>query len=113
MVLHDGSPPAFPRGFFTGILTTVLRGRSHQGSSLEFPRRVVPSSPRRLDTMVPAQLETWTWDCRTAGSEVKKMFEVTHRDGAARRGLLSTPHGVVETPVFMPVGTQGVVKAMT
>jgi queuine/archaeosine tRNA-ribosyltransferase len=26
------------------------------------------------------------------------MFKVTHRDGAARRGVLTTPHGVVETP---------------
>ena len=41
------------------------------------------------------------------------IFEVTHRSGAARRGRLTTPHGVVETPVFMPVGTQGTVKAMT
>jgi len=41
------------------------------------------------------------------------MFELTHRDGTARRGKLMTPHGVVETPVFMPVGTQGTVKAMT
>jgi queuine tRNA-ribosyltransferase len=41
------------------------------------------------------------------------MFTITHRDGAARRGVLTTAHGVVETPVFMPVGTQGVVKAMT
>ena len=32
---------------------------------------------------------------------------------AARRGRLGTLHGVVETPVFMPVGTQGTVKAMT
>jgi queuine tRNA-ribosyltransferase len=40
-------------------------------------------------------------------------FTLTHRDGAARRGLLTTEHGVVETPVFMPVGTQGAVKAMT
>jgi len=31
----------------------------------------------------------------------------------ARRGRLVTPRGVVETPVFMPVGTQGTVKAMT
>jgi queuine tRNA-ribosyltransferase len=43
----------------------------------------------------------------------EKMFEVTHRDGAARRGVLTTPHGVIDTPVFMPVGTQGAVKAMT
>ena len=32
---------------------------------------------------------------------------------AARRGRLTTPHGVIETPVFMPVGTQGTVKAVT
>ena len=40
-------------------------------------------------------------------------FEVTGRDGAARRGRLATAHGVVETPVFMPVGTAATVKAMT
>jgi queuine tRNA-ribosyltransferase len=40
-------------------------------------------------------------------------FHLTHTDGAARRGVLSTPHGEVETPMFMPVGTQGAVKAMT
>ena len=32
---------------------------------------------------------------------------------AARRGRLATLHGAVETPVFMPVGTQGTVKAVT
>lgn len=31
----------------------------------------------------------------------------------ARLGILETPHGVIETPVFMPVGTQATVKAMT
>src|SRR5271165_5615575 len=34
-------------------------------------------------------------------------------DGGARAGLLHTVHGMVETPVFMPVGTAGTVKAMT
>ena len=34
-------------------------------------------------------------------------------DGEARAGLLETPHGVIPTPVFMPVGTQGTVKAVT
>ncbi|MDE2200376.1 MAG: tRNA guanosine(34) transglycosylase Tgt [Rhodospirillales bacterium] len=34
-------------------------------------------------------------------------------DGAARAGTLHTAHGAVETPVFMPVGTAGTVKAMT
>ncbi len=37
----------------------------------------------------------------------------TATDGAARAGLLRTAHGEVETPVFMPVGTAGTVKAMT
>jgi queuine tRNA-ribosyltransferase len=39
-------------------------------------------------------------------------FEVVSRDGRARAGLLRTPHGAVETPVFMPVGTAGAVKAV-
>ncbi|OFW23919.1 MAG: tRNA guanosine(34) transglycosylase Tgt [Acidobacteria bacterium RIFCSPLOWO2_12_FULL_66_21] len=40
-------------------------------------------------------------------------FRVTHRDGLARRGELSTAHGSVQTPAFMPVGTRGAVKAIT
>ena len=42
------------------------------------------------------------------------MFELLGTDGAtkARRGRLTTPHGVIETPVFMPVGTQASVKAL-
>jgi queuine tRNA-ribosyltransferase len=41
------------------------------------------------------------------------MFEVTARSGVARRGRLTLRRGTVETPVFMPVGTYGTVKAMT
>jgi queuine tRNA-ribosyltransferase len=40
-------------------------------------------------------------------------FQITHRDGAARRGVMTTAHGEVPTPMFMPVGTQGAVKAVT
>ncbi len=40
-------------------------------------------------------------------------FDLLHTDGAARRGRLHTPHGVVETPIFMPVGTQATVKGLT
>ena len=40
-------------------------------------------------------------------------FELLTTDGAARRGRLTLAHGVVETPIFMPVGTYGTVKAMT
>jgi queuine tRNA-ribosyltransferase len=39
-------------------------------------------------------------------------FEVLSTDGGARRGRLTLGHGAVETPVFMPVGTYGTVKAM-
>jgi len=40
-------------------------------------------------------------------------FELLGTAGAARRGRLHLNHGTVETPVFMPVGTYGTVKAMT
>ena len=40
-------------------------------------------------------------------------FSVTHTHGAARRGVLHTAHGAVQTPAFMAVGTQGAVKAVT
>ena len=40
-------------------------------------------------------------------------FERLATDGAARRGRITLAHGTVETPVFMPVGTYGTVKAMT
>ena len=40
-------------------------------------------------------------------------FELLHADGAARRGRMTFPRGVVETPAFMPVGTYGTVKAVT
>jgi queuine tRNA-ribosyltransferase len=39
-------------------------------------------------------------------------FELLATDGAARRGRLHTAHGSVETPVFMPVGTQATVKGL-
>lgn len=41
------------------------------------------------------------------------MFEVLKESGSARRGRLTTRHGTIETPVFMPVGTRGSVKAMS
>lgn len=38
------------------------------------------------------------------------MYELTARDGRAKRGRLHTPHGVIETPVFMNVGTAAAIK---
>jgi queuine tRNA-ribosyltransferase len=40
-------------------------------------------------------------------------LRVLARDGHARRGVLSTPHGDVDLPTFMPVGTQGSVKGLS
>ncbi len=40
-------------------------------------------------------------------------FAVQQTDGRARRGVLTTPHGSVDTPAFMPVGTQATVKSLT
>ena len=40
-------------------------------------------------------------------------FETSHHDGAARAGRFTTPHGVVETPAFMPVGTHGTIKGLS
>ncbi len=40
-------------------------------------------------------------------------FSVSHTDGQARRATLTLNHGVIQTPVFMPVGTVGAVKAMS
>ena len=39
-------------------------------------------------------------------------FDILHTEGHARRGRLTLNHGVVETPVFMPVGTYGTVKGV-
>ncbi|HTH45748.1 MAG TPA: tRNA-guanine transglycosylase, partial [Oxalicibacterium sp.] len=40
-------------------------------------------------------------------------FKLLKTDGHARRGQLTLNHGVIETPIFMPVGTYGSVKAMS
>lgn len=39
-------------------------------------------------------------------------FTISHTDGRARRGVLKTKHGDIQTPAFMPVGTAGTVKGM-
>ena len=42
-------------------------------------------------------------------------FELLHvcKQTGARRGRLHTPHGIIETPIYMPVGTQATVKAVS
>lgn len=41
-----------------------------------------------------------------------RIFELESQDGRARAGILTLPHGLVHTPIFMPVGTQGSVKTL-
>lgn len=41
------------------------------------------------------------------------MFKLLKESGSARRGVLTTRHGQIQTPIFMPVGTQATVKSMT
>lgn len=41
------------------------------------------------------------------------MFNITARDSQARTGIITTTHGTVETPMFMPVGTAATVKGLT
>jgi queuine tRNA-ribosyltransferase len=45
--------------------------------------------------------------------QVSLPFQIEARSGAARAGRLTTPHGVIETPVFMPVGTLASVKGVS
>ncbi len=40
-------------------------------------------------------------------------FQLQHRDSAARAGRFTTPHGSVDTPIFMPVATQATIKTLT
>lgn len=40
-------------------------------------------------------------------------FTLENTQGNSRAGIIETPHGLIETPIFMPVGTQSTVKAMT
>ncbi len=44
---------------------------------------------------------------------MKNFFRCLKENGAARRGEIQTPHGTFQTPIFMPVGTLGAVKAVT
>ena len=56
------------------------------------------------------------WGCQPAAPRRPRAmtveFDLLAEDGAARRGRITTAHGTIETPAFMPVGTAGTVKAM-
>src|SRR3989338_7045773 len=44
---------------------------------------------------------------------MKPTFKIIKKSKAARAGIIKTPHGDIETPAFVPVGTQGSVKAIS
>jgi queuine tRNA-ribosyltransferase len=50
---------------------------------------------------------------QNAGVLMAISFQLIKQDGRARLGQLHTPHGVVDTPIFMPVGTAATVKGLT
>ena len=45
-------------------------------------------------------------------SESNFSFELITQDDKARLGKINTPRGIIDTPAFMPVGTQGTVKGI-
>src|SRR3954447_24577109 len=66
-------------------------------------RMVVVAGPMWSSGPLPA--------CAASG-DAARVFRVPATDGAARAGVLTTAHGEVRTPVFMPVGTKGTVKSL-
>ena len=67
----------------------------------------LPTRPDKLCRFAPLGRDKDVMEKKTTGT-----FQITHKDGAARRGVLQTAHGEVNTPIFMPVGTVGSVKAI-
>jgi queuine tRNA-ribosyltransferase len=69
-----------------------------------------PDAPGQLATRESAERSR----CAAAATieEMSFRFEIEARDGAARAGRMFTPHGEVQTPVFMPVGTVASVKGV-
>src|SRR5690606_18837371 len=70
---------------------------------LQLWRRHADRSPPVPEAMTPI----------ASSSQPGLAFDLLATDGAARRGRITLNHGTVQTPMFMPVGTYGTVKAMT
>jgi len=79
------------------------------------PLRLLKTGPVSSHLSLVKRVATWA-ETRQSGAMTKPgTFEVHHTDpeSHARVGTLHTAHGPVETPVFMPVGTQATVKSLT
>ncbi len=86
---------------WTPRVRRIGRRRSHQREAWS-----------RVLIIGPAAFAVRTSAGQAVTLDVSSFHFILHgTDGAARRGEFHTPHGVVQTPAFMPVGTQGTVKA--
>src|SRR5690606_7424685 len=125
-----GPPSAMSAG--AASYNGQLRPRPRGGNGSEAPcpairpfRRGHPAPPPFAPARSPSRRRQWA----PSGSTVARapstapvsdsrlpmsrmQFELFRTDGAARRGRLTFPRGVVETPAFMPVGTYGTVKGV-
>jgi queuine tRNA-ribosyltransferase len=101
------TPPKAPEGalVFRVLLVEVVMARTYAAGQRRRQRVLRGKSVR-------------TWLNRVALSRhklpmsVPNHFELFATDGAARSGKLTTPHGAVRTPAFMPVGTAGAMKGL-
>src|ERR1019366_7615455 len=73
---------------------------------------VCNGSPRGATISAPRYARRWHDGAGLQSSAMSFRFQVEARDGAARAGRFFTPHGEVQTPVFMPVGTLATVKGV-
>src|SRR5258708_2548202 len=132
---HDGAAPARERCARRSHARLERRDRHLHHAGLSVPRR-----RPAVDQLPPAALDAFHagGGLRRAGAHegglrprrrraipllflrrllfvalMSLAFELLCSDGLARRSRITTAHGTVETPAFMPVGTAGTVKAMT
>src|SRR5690606_832731 len=81
---------------------------AHAGRRIRWIRASDARIPRRRRGALPLLLLR-----RRDGDPLMFEYRLDARDGAARAGTFTLPHGVVQTPAFMPVGTQGSVKTIS
>src|SRR6185437_13302454 len=86
---------------------------AHAGGGVRGARERAPGVRRGGGARLPLlQLRRRHVDHGRGGLMRGESFRLTAHAGRARAGVLGTAHGEIETPVFMPVGTQASVKAL-
>jgi hypothetical protein len=85
--------------------------RSKQMRADRDPPRSRRQRGRKIDRP-PARSSNGLRQVNILASRKMSAFRVEHRDGEGRAGILTTAHGVVRTPAFLPVGTKATVKLL-